>query len=141
MGRESTFQEILEEKLQSPSQKMTSFSLNPSFEDPAHLAYLLGNLQVSYWRPPSARIYPAGPRPLPRPHALSPGQQSAFDFFTQQLLLVEGMALSPAFSRRELKRAFRRLALRLHPDTNKGTPGPFIELKMHYESLLYLFSA
>ncbi len=56
------------------------------------------------------------------------------DFFTHH-----GIALSPAFTRGELKKAFRTLALRLHPDMNKGAVSAFIELKNNYETLNVLF--
>jgi hypothetical protein len=139
MGMQTSFQQILEEKIrmQNPpgAAPGESFPDRDHAQDPAHLAYLLGSLQVSYFRPTAAKIYPAPPTPPPRPHVLNEAQIKALSFFT-----LHGVTLSPAFTRRELKKAFRSLALRLHPDTNKGTSGPFIELKQMYESLSVLFN-
>lgn len=104
-------------------------------QDPAHLAYLMGTLGPAYFRPQTSRAYPSRPKPPPPPHSLTETQQDAASFFTSY-----SAALSPAFSQRELKKAFRTLALQLHPDTNKGTTaGAFIELKKNYETLMSLF--
>jgi hypothetical protein len=132
MGTEASFQQILEEKIHARSRSERPGPPPPLEQDPAHLAYLLGTLGVSYWRPQTTKIYPMAPRPAPRPHVLTADQQQAFEFFT-----LHGTPLSPAFTPRELKKAFRGLALKLHPDMNKGTSvGPFMELKQNYETLL-----
>ncbi|MBS1970761.1 MAG: DnaJ domain-containing protein [Bdellovibrionales bacterium] len=107
----------------------------PHSQDPAHLAYLMGTLGPAYFRPQTSRAYPSRPKPPPPPHALSEAQRAAYDFFA-----LHGNTLSPAFSQKELKKAFRVLALKLHPDTNKGAvASAFIELKKNYETLMDLF--
>ena len=145
MRTHSSFRQILEEKLQGHGSNAGATGasappINSSIDhstDPAHLAYLLGNLGVSYWQPRAQRIYPAGPRPVPTPHTLTPDQQRAYEFFNSVAVL--GATLSPAFSRRDLKKAFRQLALRLHPDMNKGAVAPFLDLKNSYELLNAVF--
>ena len=138
MNTPPSFRQILEEKIQANGQPQgPDASVVESVftsTDPAHLAYLLGNLGVSYWQPSAQRIYPAGPRPEPKAHGLNPEQQQAYDFFK-----VESK-LSPAFTRRELKKAFRMMALRLHPDMNGGAVAPFLELKNSFEQLNALFN-
>ncbi|MBC7371281.1 MAG: DnaJ domain-containing protein [Bdellovibrionaceae bacterium] len=142
MSTQASFRQILEEKLQVQGRdRVDSAPMMDSLftsTDPAHLAYLLGNLGVSYWQPQPQRIYPAGPRPTPRAHVFSPEQQLAYDFFNSSSVL--GKILTPAFTRRDLKKAFRQLALRLHPDMNKGAVAPFLDLKNSYELLGALFT-
>lgn len=139
MGTQVSFQQILEEKLQAKSHKnLSGQSIEQTSQtlDPAHLAYLMGHLGPAFFRPQTHKIYPARPKPPLPPHSLSGEQGQARDFF-----LLQGVELSPAFSQRELKKAFRSLALRLHPDTNKGAPeDAFIRLKTNYEILLTLFN-
>ena len=143
MRSEASFQQILERKLQAQStsehQKahaQTAFDHSHHFQDPAHLAYLMGTLGPAYFRPPARHAYPSRPKPPSPPHTLNEAQGAAAAFFANY-----GMPLTPAFSQRELKKAFRLLALRLHPDTNKGTlAGAFIELKKNYETLMGVFN-
>jgi len=137
MGTQVSFQQILEEKIQARSPESrtgSTFDQSTQVQDPAHLAYLMGHLGPSYFRPATTKIYPSRPKPPPPPHTLSMEQSMARDFF-----FLQGVELTPAFSQRELKRAFRTLALKLHPDMNKGASGAFIELKNHYETLSDLF--
>lgn len=142
MQARASFHEILEKKMKAQSPEtstaqgfeQTSHS-PPHSQDPAHLAYLMGTLGPAYFRPQASRAYPSRPKPPPPPHSLSEAQRAAYDFFT-----LHGNTLSPAFSQKELKKAFRILALKLHPDTNKGAvASAFIELKKNYETLLDLF--
>jgi len=135
MRAQASFHEILEEKLQNQDRPQPGASENRSYQDPAHLAYLLGTLGTTYFRPQTTKIYPVQPKPSPRPHALSQAQEGAYAFFN-----LYGAELPGAFTQKELKRAFRALALKLHPDMNKGTVGPFIELKKNYETLKLHFS-
>lgn len=143
MRTQASFQQILEEKLQArrpqslSGQGIEQETETRSFDhDPAHLAFLMGAIGPSFFRPQTSRIYPSRPKPPPPPHSLTEEQQSAYNFF-----ILQGAALNPAFTSRELKKAFRALALKLHPDTNKGaTAGPFLDLKHNYETLNALFS-
>lgn len=138
-----SFHEILERKIKAQSgaeshetQSAQGFEQSQHSQDPAHLAYLMGILGPAYFRPQAGRAYPSRPKPPPPPHALSEAQKTAMDFFH-----LHGSALNPAFSQKELKKAFRGLALKLHPDTNKGAvASAFIELKKNYETLMGLFN-
>ena len=70
-------------------------------------------------RPVPVAAYTPAERPTPKPappHTLTPTQQQAYDTF-QRL----GARLDAAFTRRELRTAFRRLALRYHPDRHPGS--------------------
>ncbi len=139
MQAQASFHEILERKMKAQSPEPLAaqgFEQAPHCQDPAHLAYLMGTLgPAAYFRPQTARAYPSRPKPPPPPHALSEAQKAAYDFFA-----LHGNTLTPAFSQRGLKKAFRVLALKLHPDTNKGAvAGAFIELKKNYETLMDLF--
>lgn len=49
---------------------------------------------------------------------------------------IWGLKLSPGFDVAELKQAFRRLALKLHPDHSKSSSDDFLLLKAHHEVLL-----
>ncbi|HEY8271308.1 MAG TPA: DnaJ domain-containing protein [Pseudobdellovibrionaceae bacterium] len=135
MGLQASFQQILESKIKIASDpRDLNKSPQQDFE-PAHLAYLMGHIRQTFFHPPPQlrvhKIYPSPPRP---PHTLSEEQQVAVSFF-----LFYGASLSPAFPQKELKKAFRALALKLHPDMNKGATSAFIELKNNYEMLNKLF--
>ncbi|WP_413291608.1 DnaJ domain-containing protein [Bdellovibrio sp. HCB337] len=96
----------------------------------------MGHLGPSFFRPQTSKVYPTRPKPPPPPHTLTPEQDQACAFF-----LSQGVELSKAFTARELKKAFRLLALKLHPDMNKGaTEDAFIMLKKNYETLELIFS-
>jgi len=137
MNARASFQQILEEKIHSRQRETLAGrgSQEPSqSQDPAHLAYLLGLRGATFTRPSAAKIYPSRPKPPPPPHNLTESQAAARGFF-----VLQGVELSPAFTEGELKKAFRLLALKLHPDMNKGASGAFIELKKNYETLRELF--
>jgi hypothetical protein len=164
MRANTSFQSILERKLgqdperklgqdperklgqdqtDTPSARTTSATVD---QDPAHLAFLLGALNKSTYQGPLTKVYPTRPKPPPPPHSLNSSQQIAYEFFVSHCTQIstetglEGtLELGPAFTQKQLKNAFRRVALRLHPDMNKGASGPFIELKQHYEELLQIF--
>jgi hypothetical protein len=153
MKANASFRTILEEKLKtsasfsqtaSGAQGASSFQ-HTADQDPAHLAFLMGTLNKTAFTAPITKVYPAppkAPKPPPKPHALTVSQQAAYEFFLKystEFALETGVELGPAFTQKELKNAFRRLALRLHPDMNKGACGPFISLKTHYEELEQLF--
>lgn len=85
------------------------------------------------------RIYPINtPKPKPisprKKHVLSEIQKQAVVYFWGwQIRLQED------FTPQELKKAFRTLAHRLHPDRNDGKTKKFLELKAHYQCLLSVF--
>lgn len=139
MKARASFEQILAEKIHSRRQEnLAGRGSQESYQaqDPAHLAYLLGLRGATFTRPPMAKIYPSRPKPPPAPHVLTESQASARAFF-----VLQGVELSPAFTEGELKKAFRLLALKLHPDMNKGASGAFIELKKNYETLRGLFKS
>ena len=86
------------------------------------------------------RIYPVNtPRQKPQParqkHMLSEKQKQAVVYFWGwQIRLQED------FTPTELKKAFRALAHRLHPDRNAGKTRAFIELKANYNCLMSVFT-
>lgn len=65
-----------------------------------------------------------------KPHALTETQAKAADFFKKN-----GIALSPRFSVQELKKAFKRLLIKLHPDHNQGRSSDYYSLREAFASL------
>lgn len=78
--------------------------------------------------PRGRTAYGVKERPLP-PHKLNIFQSAAAGFFREK-----GQELSPRFSARELKSAFRRLAMRLHPD-HGGSTQSFLDLQESFKIL------
>ena len=146
MTRERSFHEILEEKLHgspgSPSADTPSRDDVSSMESLADLLETLGNPVWTFASVAGARrAYPRGkgPKPSTRPtrgpvHALSDRQKDAVVFFERF-----GERLAGDYSTDELKTAYRRLALRLHPDVTRGSAEPFLELRGHYKTLETVF--
>ena len=126
MGKQASFAEILREKQGFSTQKQ---DFNPLFtSEPAHLAYLLGQISPLKKTTPS-KTYPHKPY-IPKPHPLNERQLMAFAFFR-----TYHSDFSEAFSLKDLKTLFRKLALKLHPDHNNGLLEPFRELKAHFDIL------
>jgi len=97
--------------------------------------------KIEFQRPRSqvlGRVYPVNTprkRPLPsarprRKHTLNEKQAQAWAYFFQWKT-----GLREDFTSEELRRAFRQLAHRLHPDRNQGHSSHYLELKLHYETL------
>lgn len=88
----------------------------------------------------SSKVYPKGttsaqPQAAERtPHSLDSRQQMAFEFY-----VAAGASLTLAFNREELKRSFRQLAKKLHPD-HGGSALDFRRLLEHHKYLLAVFS-
>lgn len=102
---------------------------------PRGMAWIIGKTPKSSLRDPRGKTaYGVKERPLP-PHALNVFQKAACVFFREQ-----GAPLSPRFSQKELKGAFRKLALRLHPD-HGGAAQSFMDLKSNFELLMDLNTA
>lgn len=126
-----SFKKILSDKI-AEDQGSTGIFNNTLASEPAHLSYLIGQIERTEIQ--LARFkYPHTPRLRP-PHKLDAEQVLAFEFFKR--IVTE---LSPSFTIIELRRAFRKAALRLHPD-HGGNTQEFISLKMHYQVLLGFFT-
>lgn len=143
MTRERSFHEILEEKLHGKtSQEPSTKTETPAVESLADVLESLGNPVWTFASPTGARrAYPLGkgPKASTRPsrgpvHPLSDRQKDAISFFEQFAERLPG-----DFSESDLKGAYRRLALRLHPDMTGGATGSFLELRSHYKSLEAVF--
>lgn len=99
--------------------------------DPSHLAYLMSQIgkfefetrRGQYPRPP---IRPQRPRPA---HTFSESQKQSFEFLKSYI-----HDLSEGFTASELKTAFRKAAIQLHPDQG-GSTEIFMDLKTHYQVL------
>ena len=97
--------------------------------DPAHLAYLLGQIGRFESRAPRGHYPAPRVRPQRKAHSFSSEQRQSFEFLKTWI-----QDLSEGFTASELKKAFRQAALRLHPDQG-GSPEQFVSLKGHYEIL------
>lgn len=133
------FRSILEEKMtDSLSEKPVQDTFSATL-DPAHLAFLLGKIEIRRFRKPAPMPRKAAPRPRPRvagtPHLLTERQKSAVQWFADR-----GERLEADFTAPELKKAFRRLALRVHPDVAGGSAAEFMELQRASAELRSIFS-
>jgi hypothetical protein len=135
-----SFEEILSEKLNAQILKTYTPLTEVDKNEPQNLAYLIG--QLPKWSIPSLHrlknINPYAKRHLPRTeedHTLSPEQLKALKYFTGL-----GVSLALNFSKDELRSAFRKLALQVHPDRQPETQKEkatrtFQDLKTAYEKL------
>ncbi|MEK6774336.1 MAG: J domain-containing protein [Bdellovibrionota bacterium] len=141
MKTAESFHQILQSKISAkplpPSENIRK-DLTTGVE-PKNLSYLLGSFTPKFTlnktrQNPLFKLYRSTPRRAGAPHKFSSLQHSGLDFFNSRQI-----NLLPDFTQAELKRAYRLLALRLHPDRPEGTAQLFIELKSHYENLKKLF--
>lgn len=97
---------------------------------PRGMAWLIGETpRKSTFSEKGRTAYGVKVRPLP-PHKLTLKEKSALQFFAQH-----SVTLSPRFTKSELKKCFRGLACRLHPDAG-GLTSQFIELKANFDLLI-----
>lgn len=146
MGRFSEFAKVMEQKIRRDLEKeflsedLVSRGENANFtrdfdNSPRGMAWLIGKTPKSSLIDPRGKTaYGVKERPLP-PHKLNVFQMAACRFFREH-----GVNLSPRFSKQELKRGFRRLALKLHPD-HGGAAHTFMDLKSNFELLMDLNTA
>jgi hypothetical protein len=134
MNLRGEFHEILSKKLGFHSENVhPGTPFQREFDtDPAHLAHLLGCIPRGKEAiKTNLSKYPkTAPKPL-KPHVLTKVQSEAVEFFA-----VNGQRLSPAFRLAELKKSFRILAKKLHPDVNPLGGEAFQKLYSAYEELL-----
>lgn len=124
------FEQILRQKLQeNSSQTRTAGNDETRGTDPAHLAFLIGQINRMQTARPTKSPYKPSISPR-KTHELTLLQQEAFSFFLQHQ-----PDLSDAFTRNEIKSAFRKIALVLHPDQG-GTALAFMQLREHYKTLI-----
>lgn len=71
--------------------------------------------------------------PIMCAHDLSPEQKLALEFFNRYT------KLSLEFGAPELKKAFRKVALKVHPDRKGGSSREFLELQKAFSNLSSLF--
>ncbi len=116
MGTFQSFAEALENKIRQQIERENQKPppSNSSEAPEAGWTRLVGEMpSYRFQSPQKATAYHLNRRPVARPsHVLNDAQKEAWAFFQAHLLTP----LSPAFTRADLKRAFRALALRLHPD-------------------------
>lgn len=137
------FAEILESQLRQEIRKKLFEEIAPSTSSdpliPSELwTQLVGKITPQRFMASqqAARVYhQLRPHPKPRPaHVLSSEQTQAFQFF-----LFYGSDLHDNFTSKELKSAFRKLALKLHPDQG-GQAEAFLSLKKAFERLQMVWS-
>ena len=122
MWYQTSFQKVLEQQLQ----KDMGFKQpqEPVIQDPANLAYLIGRIPKVEFQKKSK--YQAVAPEIKAPAHLNETEKEAYLKFHRW-----GMNLPRAFSILDLKNAFRKLALKMHPDQG-GTQSAFLELKSTY---------
>jgi hypothetical protein len=132
--------EFIGETQDSPRESLPERDLSP-----ANLAFLMGKIsktqiKKTFQSSPYKTYYKAPPPPRPEKlqtqnvRILNPKQREALKVF-----LNNGFTLGEEFTVQELKQAFRKTALKVHPDMNGGSSAPFIELKNAFESLSLIF--
>lgn len=149
MGRFTEFAEELEKRIRrevekefqarNPSSFTTSKSaITPEFPSeidslPTGFSWIVGEgLRVHITHQNSKQghsAYGVKPRPPRPPHSLSEIQKSAFDFFRKMKVELEDN-----FSLQDLRRAWRKLALKCHPDQG-GSAEMFRSAQSAYQKL------
>ncbi|UOF02578.1 J domain-containing protein [Bdellovibrio reynosensis] len=129
MSFQASFKQILREKMGENTSSSSAKMTDPSLNDPAHMAYLLGKIGRLELQTPRGQ-YPAPKvRPQRKPHSFNHSQRQAYEFMKSWI-----HDLNEGFTANELKKAFRQAAIILHPD-HGGNTEQFIDLKAHYETL------
>lgn len=147
MGSFISFAQILEKKIRREIEK-ESYSHQSQQQSQQHSqepqiqselwTHLVGQMDPYRFgnNPRSAVYHRNRPAPRPRPdHKMNAEQEVAFQFF-----LNNKAGLAANFSRTDLRKAFRNLALKLHPDQG-GTSSEFQGLLAARSSLESLFNS
>jgi hypothetical protein len=133
MSFQASFKQILREKMTGNSHQNSSSGLLLD-SDPAHLAFLMSQISKVQTSAPKGKYPAPAVRPQRKAHTLNAAQTQAFNFFS-----IYTHDFSPGFTEGELRKAFRKSALALHPD-HGGNTQQFIELKEHYQTLQSVFT-
>lgn len=129
MSFQASFKQILREKMGEKASSSPGMNTSNVHADPAHMAYLLGQISRLEFQTPRGQ-YPAPKvRPQRKPHNFSATQKLSYEFLKTWI-----HDFSEGFTANELKKAFRQVAMVLHPDQG-GSTQQFVELKDHYENL------
>lgn len=90
----------------------------------------------SYKSKPQEQIPTTEPkkRVTGKPHQLNETQKQAFTYFIKNLEF-----LHEDFTKEELKKSFKKLCFKNHPDSPGGSHQNFLELKKNYDQLLLVF--
>lgn len=143
MHSQSEFAKILEKKLQQdPLRSQKQGNSDPqgsqfNIKEPLETwGSLLGNMSAlnfsQSFHSTDYKKFHAPPKPRPA-NKLSQDQLTAFLFFA-----AHSAKLEANFNNKDLKRAFRTLAFKMHPD-HGGNPQTFLELKAAYDLLAAVF--
>jgi hypothetical protein len=143
MQRQSEFAKILEKKLhegpRSEQKPTNSSSANPFSETKKPFepwTELIGNLSAASFargfHNTQYKKFQSPPKARPA-NKLSQDQLTAFLFFA-----AHGIKMEPNFTLKDVKKAFRTLAFKMHPDRG-GSTQTFLELKAAQDILLQVF--
>lgn len=90
----------------------------------------------SYKTKQQERVVPCEPkkRIVGKPHQLNELQKQAFTYFIKHLEF-----LYEDFTKEELKKSFKKLCFKKHPDSPGGSHQSFLELKKNYDQLSKVF--
>lgn len=141
MNKHKSFQEILQEKVELSAKN--THSAHSHFAEPAYLSYLIGKIRpfdkTVKVQPKEYFSFQPRPQPIAKTrtkHSFRPEQEQARQFFIRW-----GHPLYEDFTTNELKKAYRHLALRLHPDRGTQDAQAFLDLKFNYDLLKSVFSS
>lgn len=143
MSEFQSFAQVLEQKLRRKIEQELRLSQttkpSPASEIPSPMwTNLIGHMAPQRFENQSrGQVYHRNrPAPKPRPaHKLTAEQMQSFHFFK-----CHHSELADNFSKADLKSAFRKLALKLHPDQG-GKADQFLSLKLAFENLSSVFKA
>ncbi|MFP5520487.1 MAG: hypothetical protein ACLGGX_11330 [Bdellovibrionia bacterium] len=131
----TSFKKILNEKLISSEPSGSTSHFEPVA--PAHFAYLLGQIPRYQFKTTSTKGYKKSTHPSAETTIVTPtlpAHWSADQISAYYWLNEQGFELRVLFDKADLKRAFRSLAKKLHPDSG-GNVHSFLQLKSMIQQL------
>ena len=155
---QANFREILEEKLKSPLEEPYFDQPKSQYSDPFALSFLMGSIPQFRYQTNSYKAQSTSDRSTNKHSDLQDSPQSNQNLepiiveeeakYSLQDLSAEAVAAlfvlkglgaeikEQSFSFNELKKQYRRLLLRYHPDhNNQKTSESFFDLRQAYDSL------